>query len=178
MKRMRICRSIYGEPKGIQVVLEERGLWPRGGLYLDCTTRDSLPKERRKHIGDACCARRLLSQQPDFKAQKGRVQEVVETRGHMVLFYPKFHCELNWIEYFWARVKEYTRAHCGYNIKSLRENIPLALTWASNLVPKWWGKSLRIIAAYKDGISYGTEEFKTRAYKSHRRVTVRSSNTV
>jgi len=78
-----------------------------------------------------------MSQQPDFKAQKGRVQEVIEAKRHLVLFYPKFHCELNWIEYFWGRVKVYTRTHCCYNIKSLRENVPIDLKWASDLIPKW-----------------------------------------
>lgn len=117
----RIARCLWGQPKGMEIILKERGLWPRGGLYLDCTQRASIPKEQRKHSGDNCCARRLMSQQPDFLAQKGRVQEVVEAKGHLVLFYPKFHCELNWIEYFWARVKQYTRSHCGYDIKSLRE---------------------------------------------------------
>lgn len=31
-------KEMWGEPKGIQTVLEERGLWPKEGLYLDCTT--------------------------------------------------------------------------------------------------------------------------------------------
>lgn len=169
-----IPRKKWGKAKGIQVVLEERGLWPKDGLYLDCTSR----KPPVMHEGNGCCARHLLSQQPDFLAQKGRVQEVVEAKGHMVLFYPKFHCELNWIEYFWARVKLYTRSHCRYDIKSLRENVPAALVWASDLIPKWWGKAWRIMDAYRDGISYGTEEFKLRAYKSHRTVTISAVNSV
>jgi hypothetical protein len=162
------------------MVLKERGLWPKKHLYLDCASRTGIPKERKKdlELGGNCCARRLLSQQPDFLAQKGRIQEVVEARGHMVLFYPKFHCELNWIEYFWGKVKYYTRANCGYDIKSLRENIPVALAQASEDIPKWGAKTLRIMNVYRQGICYGTEEFKARAYRSHRRVTVRSVNTV
>lgn len=172
---MKLSKEKWGEPKGLQVVLQERGLWPRIGFYLDCTTRQFLIKNQRKYstAGD-CCARGLLSQQPDFLAQKGRVQELVEARGHMILFYPKSHCELNWIEYFWARVKLYTQTHCRYDVKSLWENVPVALTWTSDLIPKWWGKSLRMMEAYRDSVSFTSEEFKTRAYKSHRRVTVRS----
>lgn len=83
-------KKMWDKPKGLQVVLEERGLWPKEGLYLDCGMRKTVSKERRRHIGDKCCARQLLSQQPDFLAQKGRVQEVVEDRGHLILFYPKF----------------------------------------------------------------------------------------
>ncbi|KAA8893425.1 hypothetical protein FN846DRAFT_529170 [Sphaerosporella brunnea] len=36
-----------------------------------------------------------LSAQPDFKGQRSRIEEVVEDAGHLVMFYPKFHCELN-----------------------------------------------------------------------------------
>lgn len=171
-RERKIPKSLWGEPKGLEVILKERGLWPKEGLYLDCTQRNNVPKNQRKHSEAVanCCARKLISQQPDFLSQKGRVQEVVEGRGHRVLFYPRFHCELNWIEYFWARVKLYTRKNCGYDIKSLRENVPLALTWASDLIPKWWSKSLRIMDTYRAGAIYGTEEFRVKAYKSHRRV--------
>lgn len=125
-----IPKKMWGQPKGLQIVLQERGLWSESGLYLDGIAR------KQKHHGDQCCARQVLAQQPDFKAQVGRVQEVVEGRGHLILFYPKFHCELNWIQYLWARVKVSTRAHCSYDIKSLRDNVPAALVWASNLIPK------------------------------------------
>lgn len=161
-------KKMWDQPKGLQVILEERRLWPKEGLYLDSSMRKKVSKESRKHTGNGCCARWLLSQQPQFLEQKGRVQEVVEAKGHLVLFYPKFHCELKWIEYFWARVMVYTRAHCSYDIKSLRENVPAALVWASDLIPKWWNKSRRIMNTYRDGIPYGSEEFKARAYKSHR----------
>jgi hypothetical protein len=33
-----------------------------------------------------CCARRLLSLQPDFMAQKSAIEEIVEAESHMVLF--------------------------------------------------------------------------------------------
>jgi len=48
-------------------------------------------------VSDNCCAVRVLSLQPDFLAQKPLVKEVIESRGHKVIFYPKFHCELNFM---------------------------------------------------------------------------------
>jgi hypothetical protein len=71
------------QPKGLKQVLIERGLWPSGGLKLEE-------------------ARKIMSQQPDFLMQKGRVEEVIVAAGHKVIFYPKFHCELNYIENFWG----------------------------------------------------------------------------
>ncbi|RPA93698.1 hypothetical protein L873DRAFT_1941720 [Choiromyces venosus 120613-1] len=74
--------------KGLREVLKEQSLW-QTGLRLDC---------KDKH--NACCAWCLLDVQPDFQSQKGRLQEEIEHQGHSVVFYPKFHCELNWIEYY------------------------------------------------------------------------------
>ncbi len=41
-----------------------------------------------------------MSEQPDFLAQKGQLEEVIVVAGHQVIFYPKFYCELNYIENF------------------------------------------------------------------------------
>ena len=45
---------------------------------------------------------------------RSRLQEIVEEAGHIFLLYPKFHCELNWVEYYWGRCKHFTRKHCNY----------------------------------------------------------------
>jgi len=39
-----------------------------------------------------------MSLEPDFLAQKGAIAEIIEKAGHKCIFYPKFHCELNFIE--------------------------------------------------------------------------------
>jgi hypothetical protein len=33
------------------------------------------------------------------------LQEIIEAKGHKVVFYPKFHCELNYIEMYWGAAK-------------------------------------------------------------------------
>lgn len=65
--------------------------------------------------------RRLLSTQRDFLEQKGWLQEELETTHQEPLFYPKFHCELNFIERFWCSAKFYTRENCQYSLDGLRE---------------------------------------------------------
>ena len=68
------------------------GLWPERGLVLECSTTHDRPGCDPE---GGCCARRILEAERDFQDQKGRLQEEVEALGHRVLFYPKFHCELN-----------------------------------------------------------------------------------
>ena len=52
-----------------------------------------------------CYGRRILSLQPDFLAQKSALVEIIENAGHVCIFFPKFHCELNFIERDWEAAK-------------------------------------------------------------------------
>lgn len=42
-----------------------------------------------------CCCRRILECQPDFLEQACRLAEAIRKVGHLILFLPKFHPELN-----------------------------------------------------------------------------------
>ena len=83
------------QPKGMCKVLIERGLYS-DKLHMQC---------KLDCISNSCCAKQILELQPDFKEQKSLVQEVIEAAGHLCIFLPKFHCELNYIEFFWGAVK-------------------------------------------------------------------------
>ena len=74
-----------GIPKGMKVVLEERGV----------ETVGMKAKEMRE----------LLKTFPDFKNQKAKLEDYVENRDHVCIYYPKFHCELNPIERVWYQAK-------------------------------------------------------------------------
>jgi transposase len=159
-------RELWGKPKGLKVILQERGLW-HDGLRLKCkTAKDCDPKKP-----GGCCARTLLSIQEDFKAQKSMLQEAVESRGHLSLLYPKFHCELNWIEHFWGAAKWHTRKNCRYSIQDLRERIPQGIEYAEKYIQASWKRVEKIINAYRAGIGWTATTGKK--YKSHRRVSDR-----
>ena len=155
--------------KGMKAVLQERGLH-RPGLVMNC----------KKGCQDAdnreCCARRILDSQPDFKAQRSLVQETIENAGHVCLFLPKYHCELNFIEFFWGSVKKYLRENCDYTFDTLKANMPKALASVDiKTIRKWEHRTHRWIAAYKDGLGAKdaqkrVRDFSSKKYKSHRRV--------
>lgn len=92
--------SMRGWFKGMEQIIRERGLWPaEGGLKAQCH-KFHCPPGRTD-----CCCRRLLFTQPDFVNNKSQLQEFIESRGHLCDFYPKYHCELNFIEQYWGAGK-------------------------------------------------------------------------
>ena len=168
-----------GIPKGLRTVLTERGLWPttEPRFRTQCSIQGASGKLKPNSQclkGGSICARALLASQPDFKAQKGELQEAIEAAGHLVLFYPPFHCELNFIEYFWGAAKRYTRANCEYSFPSLKRLVPEAMAQIPNeLIWKYSNRVKRIMEAHETGAIYGSEIYKSilsTKYKSHRRV--------
>jgi hypothetical protein len=85
--------------KGMEQIIRERGLWPAKGLKAQCHNF-RCPTDQTD-----CCCRRLLFTQPDFVDHKSQLQELIESRGHLCDFYPKYHCELNFIEQYWGAAK-------------------------------------------------------------------------
>ena len=161
-------RELAGKPKGIKRVLKERGLWPERGLVLECRTIHNRPG---CDPGGGCCARRVLEAERGFQDQKGRLQEEVEALGYRVLLYPKFHCELNFIERYWCRAKWFARENCGYDLEALKTTVPEALASVTNASIRGFNRlAVRTIDAYSAGLCYGTEEFKHNVYRSHRQV--------
>ena len=159
----RIIQSMInedGEQKGIRTILMERGLW-RPGMKLDE-------------------ARKLLTEQPDFKEQKEDcwLWETIHPTGHMMTFIPKFHPEFNFIERYWGQCKMYTRAHCDYSFKELEFVVPIALDSVSlRTIRRLYRHSLMYMKAYSDGTLQPHQvEWAMRKYSSHRRLRARDPN--
>jgi hypothetical protein len=84
----------------MEQIIRERGLWPESGNLLAQCEGFKCEAGRTD-----CCCRRLLFNQPDFVNQRSQLEELVTSHGHICDFYPKYHCELNFIEQYWGAVK-------------------------------------------------------------------------
>jgi hypothetical protein len=79
-----------GQAKGIQQTLEEHGFSVRG-MRVKCSP--VCPFENND-----CCMAHLLSKQDNFCLQISLLEQKITSKGHLCIFLPKFHCELNPIE--------------------------------------------------------------------------------
>jgi hypothetical protein len=157
-------------PKGMRQVLIERSLWI-DRLRMQCQTSNKCQPDATQ-----CCAKRILELQPDFQAQKSLVQDTIEAAGHLCIFLPKFHCKLNFIEFFWGAVKKYLRENCDYTFETLRSNLPKALASVKlSTIHVWEHCMVRWMDAYRMGLGakeaqITVRKFSSHQYTSHRRV--------
>ena len=80
---------------------------------------------------------------------------------HQVIYYPKFCCELNHIEYFWYDEKSCIKRNCKYSIEGLREDIPKTLAQIKGSTILGHYKScLKKMDFYRENVHYGTSEWK------------------
>jgi hypothetical protein len=167
-----------GIQKGLRTILTERGKFKNDQGHNLCKVSrpclDKTPHSERENRTQKCCAFYVLSQEPDFRAQKPWLQEEVEKHGFHIHFYPKYHCELNWIEMIWGWVKSCHRRNCTYSFadldgndgltKTLNERIPLAF------VRRVARHSLRYMHFYRVGLEGPELEFAVKKYKGHRSI--------
>ena len=185
-------KGYIGEAKGIKQLLIERGLWMKGMRgSQDAKQRAKLLAEGKELIDANLDAPRVLSQCADFLNEKGALQELVESRGHILILSPKCHPELAGcgIEYSWGKSKQYFRRKANDMIAAnLHRSIVASIQ--SDVLPieriwKFERRSRDYRRMYKDvakdiadgvinqkDISYAGLELMQKVYKVHRDIGV------
>jgi len=112
--------------KGMTRILQERGLTEEAKLKAECKGF-KCPADKT-----ACCQRRVLYNQPDFADEGSGLEILGREFGFEVIFLPKFHCELNFIEQCWGHAK---RVYRQYPATSKEEDLEKNLVASLELVP-------------------------------------------
>ena len=161
-----------GVPKGIETVVRERKLWNmvRNTSRVRCQECAVGGDTTENHT--YCCMYRALSTQPDFANQKEWLQETVENSGHLIIFFPKFHCELNFIELVWGFMKRELRDNCDFNFDNLclriHELLDNTLPTKTTMIRKFHNRCLRFMDGYSKGLYGPLLDYAMKQYSSHR----------
>ena len=184
--------------KGVRTILKERGKFRWKDTFHEpkllcnaCKARHEKPAPKEGEEGEegedddepfglnpsegGCCAWRILSDEPDFAEQRPWLQETVENMGFEMIYFPKYHCELNFIEMLWGWMKAWHRRHCTYKFadldgpdgvrKTLNERLPL------DFVRRAARHTFRYIHGYAEGLMGALLDFAVRKFKGHRTIT-------
>ena len=117
----------------------------------------------------SCCAKKILSLEPDFAQSKIWLEDTANRRGHSIDFFPKFHCELNFIEMVWGYVKGILRRTCSFNFAELQARLPQVLDEVPlPFVRRVSRHCFRFISGYRLGITGPALDYAMKKYKSHR----------
>ena len=131
-----------------------------------------------------------MSKQPDFQRQQSRLQKEIEATGNLIIFYSKFHCELNFIEQyfsfffffsistsqlsccrFWCAAKYYACENCKYSPKGLHETVLKALDLVIiSAIFYYYQHCIKIIEIYHSELEYETKQFTDAIYSSHKQI--------
>src|SRR6267378_3454591 len=104
-----------------------------------------------------------------------QIAEIVKAGGHLCLFLPKYHCELNIIEFFWGATKNHTRECCDFTLDGLDREIRIGQEKVKiATIRRWYHRMMRWVDAYETGAGTVTaqqqvQEFSSKKLKSHRR---------
>ncbi|PSR82186.1 hypothetical protein PHLCEN_2v6109 [Hermanssonia centrifuga] len=150
--------------KGMVTILEERGYTDVAHLRAEC------PKFNCDSSVERCCCRRLLYNQPDFSNQKSRLELLCEKQGFQVLFLPKFHPELNFIEQCWGHAKRVYRMNPpSSKEEDLERNMLNALASVGlEQMRRYARRSRRFMDAYMKGLSGKQAAWAIKKYHGHR----------
>ena len=184
-------KGYIGQPKGIIQILVERGLY-REGMRGSLTEKEKakLLLAGKKIPDSELDAPLVLSQCRDFKEEKGALQELVESRGGVLVLSPKCHPEVAGcgVEYSWGKSKQVFRrdkndgvaAHLQKNVVSSIDTLdvlPLGRIMKFERRTRDYRRMYREIAHnVKTGkqkecdVTYKSLEIMQKTFKTHRNI--------
>jgi hypothetical protein len=144
-----------GKPLGARSILAERGVDVKGMKLADM--------------------RKRLAEFEDFKQQRRWLEEICDKFGILCDFYPKFHCELNFIERVWSWIARFIKDRCDFTWNGLVKNMDAAIVaFPSTIAMAYQQSALRMFDAYlprsNSKLSDTLAAYVNKKFSSHRRI--------
>ena len=100
-----------------------------------------------------CCARKVFSELKAFKGVLNKVAQIFQEAGHVCIFLPKYHPELNAIERHWGYIKYLLRLHCEYPLPHMLKTLPGVMAGVPLAFIRAWSRVTWLyVVAYDEGL--------------------------
>ncbi|KAE9403400.1 hypothetical protein BT96DRAFT_1080589 [Gymnopus androsaceus JB14] len=144
--------------KGMAQILVEQGYTNAPKLRAECAQFRCDPL-----LEGRCCCQRILFNEPDFAAGLSLLEVMCKEQGFQVIFLPKFHCELNFIEQCWGAAKRAYRLMPASSKEDDLEHNMIASLDAIELITM-----RRFMDAYHRGLTGKQAAWAGKKYHGHR----------
>ena len=142
---------------------------------VECTelqdeNEDEEDMELNSETALASFAEFLVDAQAAAQKAERQLEQLVESRGHICDFYPKYHCELNFIEMYWGAAKfKYRKSPSTKNIEEMEANVKRCLDEVPQLFILWFSnRAAPFVSAYYLGCTGKDLGYLQKTCKSHR----------
>jgi hypothetical protein len=117
--------------------------------------------------------------QHDFAAQLCWLEDTLSGTWHEIIFFFKFHCELNFIERVWSMAKGRVRRECDYSFEALYALVPVIMQEVDiKSVWRMAQRCYRHMDCYRHGLSPLLANYAVKKYTSHRCIPAGVDNAV
>ena len=149
--------------KGMAVILAERGCGDMSKVHAECKDFKCAPG------ASTCCCCQILYNQPDFANVPSLLEVTCRSKGVSVIFLPKFHCELNFIEQCWGYAKRLYRLNPESSREDILERNALQVLKSIPLptMCRFANRSYQFIDAYSRGLKGRQAAWAARRYRGH-----------
>ncbi|KAF8219520.1 hypothetical protein L208DRAFT_1339469 [Tricholoma matsutake] len=155
------CAGVF---KGMAIILEECGFKAVHKLHAKCKSFKCNPPAVN------CCCHCVMFNQPDFAHVDTILEATCNAHGFKVIFLPKFHCELNFIEQCWGYAKRIYQLNPESSREDHLERNALAALDAIPLktMCRFANCSSHFMDAYERGLNGRQAAWAARKYRGHR----------
>ena len=150
--------------KGMATILQEHGFGDMSKVRAECKEFKCAPR------ATDCCCRRILYNQPDFANVPSLLEITCKPRGFKVIFLPKFHCELNFIEQCWGYAKRLYHLNPESSWEDVLQRNALEALEAIPIdtMQRFANRSSQFMNAYSRGLNGRQAVWAARKYRGHR----------